>query len=165
MLNSTGASLWHHVAMNVTKVHITPTLRRGTANHLTTSSAFGINIHSSIQSHFQARSLSVRALRSAKNKNVLTRASKALLAHQHQRSQPFAPIDASEFNQMYSSGPNLQDINGIKTKTAPTIAPIAWLDRMPKSIQPYLFLTRIDKPIGTWLLFWPCGKYPLSSIE
>ncbi|KAI8597421.1 UbiA prenyltransferase family [Dissophora ornata] len=28
---------------------------------------------------------------------------------------------------------------------------------MPKSIQPYLYLTRIDKPIGTWLLFWPCA--------
>uniref|UniRef100_A0A0N4ZNL9 4-hydroxybenzoate polyprenyltransferase, mitochondrial n=1 Tax=Parastrongyloides trichosuri TaxID=131310 RepID=A0A0N4ZNL9_PARTI len=26
----------------------------------------------------------------------------------------------------------------------------------PKSIQPYLYLMRIDKPIGTWLLYWPC---------
>ena len=25
------------------------------------------------------------------------------------------------------------------------------------SIQPYLKLSRIDKPIGSWLLFWPCG--------
>ncbi|KAG0214196.1 Para-hydroxybenzoate--polyprenyltransferase, mitochondrial precursor (PHB:polyprenyltransferase), partial [Mortierella sp. GBA43] len=51
--------------------------------------------------------------------------------------------------------------------------PSTWLDRMPKSIQPYLYLTRIDKPIGTWLLFWPCawgitmasygGHLPLTS--
>lgn len=25
------------------------------------------------------------------------------------------------------------------------------------SIQPYLALSRIDKPIGTWLLYWPCA--------
>lgn len=33
-----------------------------------------------------------------------------------------------------------------------------WLDHLPKKVAPYAFLTRIDKPIGTWLLFWPCGK-------
>jgi hypothetical protein len=33
-----------------------------------------------------------------------------------------------------------------------------WLDHLPPKIAPYAFLTRIDKPIGTWLLFWPCGK-------
>ncbi|XP_018023029.1 4-hydroxybenzoate polyprenyltransferase, mitochondrial [Hyalella azteca] len=27
----------------------------------------------------------------------------------------------------------------------------------PQSSQPYLQLLRIDRPIGTWLLFWPCG--------
>uniref|UniRef100_T1IY16 4-hydroxybenzoate polyprenyltransferase, mitochondrial n=1 Tax=Strigamia maritima TaxID=126957 RepID=T1IY16_STRMM len=27
----------------------------------------------------------------------------------------------------------------------------------PLSLQPYLRLMRVDKPIGTWLLFWPCG--------
>ncbi|KAI1730970.1 ubiA prenyltransferase family domain-containing protein [Ditylenchus destructor] len=26
----------------------------------------------------------------------------------------------------------------------------------PKPIQPYLRLMRVDKPIGTWLLYWPC---------
>ncbi|KAF9586221.1 Para-hydroxybenzoate--polyprenyltransferase, mitochondrial precursor (PHB:polyprenyltransferase) [Lunasporangiospora selenospora] len=40
----------------------------------------------------------------------------------------------------------------------PTLtSPGTWLDRVPPSIQPYLYLTRIDKPIGTWLLFWPCA--------
>lgn len=33
-----------------------------------------------------------------------------------------------------------------------------WLDRLPAKLAPYAFLTRIDKPVGTWLLFWPCGK-------
>jgi len=29
--------------------------------------------------------------------------------------------------------------------------------RLPSSLQPYLRLARLDRPIGTWLLFWPCG--------
>jgi len=29
--------------------------------------------------------------------------------------------------------------------------------KLPPSIQPYLKLARLDKPIGSWLLFWPCG--------
>jgi len=30
------------------------------------------------------------------------------------------------------------------------------VDSAPASIQPYLRLMRLDKPIGTWLLFYPC---------
>ncbi|KAJ9116684.1 hypothetical protein QFC20_000618 [Naganishia adeliensis] len=43
--------------------------------------------------------------------------------------------------------------------TAPP-APPSILDRLPsfaKAIRPYLELTRIDKPIGTLLLYWPCA--------
>ncbi len=33
----------------------------------------------------------------------------------------------------------------------------AWVDRYPPpGLRPYLKLARIDKPIGTWLLLWPC---------
>ena len=28
---------------------------------------------------------------------------------------------------------------------------------LPASLQPYASLMRIDRPIGTWLLFWPCA--------
>lgn len=32
-----------------------------------------------------------------------------------------------------------------------------WIDRRaPKAIRPYLKLARADKPIGVWLLLWPC---------
>ncbi len=32
-----------------------------------------------------------------------------------------------------------------------------WIDRYPPAgLRPYLKLARIDKPIGTWLLLWPC---------
>lgn len=31
-----------------------------------------------------------------------------------------------------------------------------WVDGAPASIQPYMRLMRLDRPIGMWLLFWPC---------
>lgn len=31
-----------------------------------------------------------------------------------------------------------------------------WVDRLPASWLPYAHLSRIEKPIGTWLLAWPC---------
>jgi 4-hydroxybenzoate polyprenyltransferase len=30
------------------------------------------------------------------------------------------------------------------------------VDRAPPKFQPYLRLMRLDRPIGTWLLYWPC---------
>jgi 4-hydroxybenzoate polyprenyltransferase len=31
-----------------------------------------------------------------------------------------------------------------------------WLDHLPAALRPYLQLMRLDRPIGIWLLFWPC---------
>src|SRR6476620_4403794 len=32
-----------------------------------------------------------------------------------------------------------------------------WVDRLaPKAVRPYLRLARVDRPIGTWLLLFPC---------
>ena len=37
-------------------------------------------------------------------------------------------------------------------------APGNWVDRhAPAIARPYLRLARLDRPIGTWLLLWPCG--------
>lgn len=45
--------------------------------------------------------------------------------------------------------------------TGPQTYPIPrWAERLPKGLRwthPYLSLARMDKPIGTWLLYWPCG--------
>lgn len=36
----------------------------------------------------------------------------------------------------------------------------SWVDLyLPESVRPYALLARLDKPIGTWLLFWPCMWY------
>lgn len=32
----------------------------------------------------------------------------------------------------------------------------SWVDALPGPVQPWLRLMRLDRPIGTWLLFWPC---------
>ncbi|XP_066149264.1 4-hydroxybenzoate polyprenyltransferase, mitochondrial [Euwallacea fornicatus] len=31
------------------------------------------------------------------------------------------------------------------------------VNNSPKNVQPYLKLMRLDRPAGSWLLFWPCG--------
>ncbi|XP_027350136.1 4-hydroxybenzoate polyprenyltransferase, mitochondrial isoform X1 [Abrus precatorius] len=34
---------------------------------------------------------------------------------------------------------------------------VSWIELyLPRQIQPYARLARVDKPIGTWLLLWPC---------
>ncbi|XP_028808579.1 4-hydroxybenzoate geranyltransferase 2 isoform X2 [Neltuma alba] len=36
-------------------------------------------------------------------------------------------------------------------------ANLSWIDLyLPRQVQPYAQLARLDKPIGTWLLLWPC---------
>ena len=32
----------------------------------------------------------------------------------------------------------------------------SWVDDAPRTVQPYLRLMRLDRPIGAWLLYWPC---------
>jgi len=32
-----------------------------------------------------------------------------------------------------------------------------WVDHAPKPLRPFLRLMRMDRPIGSWLLFWPCA--------
>ncbi|MCC6919040.1 MAG: 4-hydroxybenzoate octaprenyltransferase [Alphaproteobacteria bacterium] len=34
---------------------------------------------------------------------------------------------------------------------------LSWVDRAPAAVQPFLRLARFDRPIGFWLLFWPCA--------
>jgi len=34
--------------------------------------------------------------------------------------------------------------------------PASWVEHAPSWIQPWARLARLDRPIGTWLLFWPC---------
>jgi 4-hydroxybenzoate polyprenyltransferase len=48
---------------------------------------------------------------------------------------------------------------------------INWISRAPIFVQPYLRLARLDRPIGSWLLYWPCvwgvllASYPLGTQQ
>ena len=33
----------------------------------------------------------------------------------------------------------------------------SWVDRLPAAARPYARLARLDRPIGSWLLYWPCA--------
>ncbi|MES2471725.1 MAG: 4-hydroxybenzoate octaprenyltransferase [Pseudomonadota bacterium] len=44
-----------------------------------------------------------------------------------------------------------------KSQAAPADAlPASWVTHMPPRLRPWLQLMRLDRPVGTWLLFWPC---------
>lgn len=41
--------------------------------------------------------------------------------------------------------------------SGPKVRDLSWIDLyLPKSARPYAHLARLDRPIGTWLLAWPC---------
>ena len=42
------------------------------------------------------------------------------------------------------------------TSTPADAVASSWVERAPGFVQPYLRLMRLDRPIGAWLLFWPC---------
>ncbi len=42
------------------------------------------------------------------------------------------------------------------TAATPDAVP-TWVDHLPARLQPWARLGRFDRPVGTWLLFWPCA--------
>ncbi|XP_062513585.1 4-hydroxybenzoate polyprenyltransferase, mitochondrial-like [Corticium candelabrum] len=42
-------------------------------------------------------------------------------------------------------------------ETPPPSLVASLVERSPSCLQPYLRLTRVDRPIGSWLLYWPCA--------
>jgi 4-hydroxybenzoate polyprenyltransferase len=51
----------------------------------------------------------------------------------------------------------MPQLNPMSATSQPADAiPASLVDHAPARIRPYLQLMRLDRPIGTWLLFWPC---------
>ncbi|XP_035386126.1 4-hydroxybenzoate polyprenyltransferase, mitochondrial isoform X2 [Electrophorus electricus] len=46
--------------------------------------------------------------------------------------------------------------HGLSNKRSFSLTPMGIVNAAPVSVQPYLRLMRLDKPIGTWLLYLPC---------
>ncbi|KAI3428667.1 hypothetical protein D9Q98_007490 [Chlorella vulgaris] len=55
-----------------------------------------------------------------------------------------------------ASGPSSAEQATALVGQPPLLVTHTWLDRLPQSWVPYAQLMRLDKPIGTWLLAWPC---------
>jgi 4-hydroxybenzoate polyprenyltransferase len=47
-------------------------------------------------------------------------------------------------------------MNQTTADAKPADVALTWVDKTPEAVRPYLRLMRLDRPIGTWLLFWPC---------
>eukprot|EP00562_Extubocellulus_spinifer_P006690 CAMPEP_0178514226 /NCGR_PEP_ID=MMETSP0696-20121128/23906_1 /TAXON_ID=265572 /ORGANISM="Extubocellulus spinifer, Strain CCMP396" /LENGTH=437 /DNA_ID=CAMNT_0020144299 /DNA_START=15 /DNA_END=1328 /DNA_ORIENTATION=- len=67
----------------------------------------------------------------------------------HQKSQD----DASSSS---SSTPRSTPPDAPVSLSSSSYPPSAFVDQLPPSLQPYARLARLDKPIGTMLLLWPC---------
>jgi 4-hydroxybenzoate polyprenyltransferase len=53
--------------------------------------------------------------------------------------------------------PQLNLMSASKQYAAPADAvSTSWVEHAPLRLRPWLRLMRLDRPIGTWLLFWPC---------
>jgi 4-hydroxybenzoate polyprenyltransferase len=43
------------------------------------------------------------------------------------------------------------------TGATPDSEGLGWVAALPRAVQPYARLARLDRPAGSWLLFWPCA--------
>lgn len=60
--------------------------------------------------------------------------------------------DLHHFSTLANSKPDEDNNSGKKKEGV-----LTWIDLyLPERLQPYARLARLDKPIGTWLLAWPC---------
>jgi len=146
MLAGTRPSLWLNVASNPARTrHLINTAMHHRSVCTATRVRFGTAFN--LPTHSLSAPLTLRASGIFRPKSILS------------SSRPGLTRLGPHFQQYTSKAAAQEDGTSTEPTAAQLVAPGTWLDRMPKSIQPYLYLTRIDKPIGTWLLFWPCGMH------
>ncbi|XP_020239158.1 4-hydroxybenzoate polyprenyltransferase, mitochondrial [Cajanus cajan] len=88
-------------------------------------------------------------------------------------SPPFKPTQLQNFNFEFrksvgcvsnfhlvaylSTSPSKEDNKQSGNVSSSGAGDTSWIDLyLPRQVQPYARLARLDKPIGTWLLLWPC---------
>lgn len=50
-----------------------------------------------------------------------------------------------------------EEVARTKKENATVSVGVSWIEKVvPQHLRPYAYLARLDKPIGTWLLAWPC---------
>jgi 4-hydroxybenzoate polyprenyltransferase len=110
--------------------------------------------------------LKTQSLARISNQRRTSNASIYLFRVQRQPRRP-SSYDIARLRRAFSSSPDDSDKDEKHanqqdkpiSSASPILDPpiITWVDDyLPRSIQPYTRLARMDKPIGTWLLLWPC---------
>lgn len=61
------------------------------------------------------------------------------------------------FNRWKATSTNINNVFKEETVEKNQKLSTVLVENAPKSVIPYLKLIRFDRPIGTWLLYWPCG--------
>lgn len=65
--------------------------------------------------------------------------------------------DTTETKGASKIGMDTSTENGAAKSSTSDPSMVTWVDDfLPPSLRPYAHLSRMDKPIGTWLLLWPC---------
>ncbi|KAG0371880.1 Para-hydroxybenzoate--polyprenyltransferase, mitochondrial precursor (PHB:polyprenyltransferase) [Mortierella sp. AD032] len=154
MLNSAGASMWHHVAMGTVRTRPTSILSQLKSTQRNAPLVYGMSWH---RSHLPTRSLTMFARRSLRTKSQSTGTTPTKTPSVVRERTYRAPSIANGLKHTFHTGTSANAVYDQQETLPSAVVPGTWLDQMPKSVQPYLYLTRIDKPIGTWLLFWPCA--------
>src|SRR5579862_1408224 len=72
----------------------------------------------------------------------------------YRRALPPASVTSSPMPHLSPMPPSNQYA---RSQAAPADAiPASWVEHAPGWLRPWARLARLDRPIGTWLLFWPC---------
>jgi hypothetical protein len=80
------------------------------------------------------------------------------LQRQHIPTYPRQSFFCSRSRSLWTANTTILKSSRRAASTQSTrISPQPWIERLPSHVRPYIYLTRIDKPIGTLLLFYPCG--------
>ena len=75
-----------------------------------------------------------------------------------QQSDPWLGIQVLDCGRVQRRHASASSSTNPVTASAPSQPPPkSWVELTPKKIRPYLYLARVDKPIGTLLLYYPCS--------
>lgn len=117
-----------------------------------------ISIHQLTKSYSRLASTS-QPLNSNSNPSRINSVNQLQLQFQFNSNRSFSYSSTILSNQpraSSSSDPKTESISHFSTSSNQNHLTI-W-QRTKRWSKPYMALSRIDKPIGTWLLFWPCGE-------
>ncbi|CAH1267988.1 COQ2 [Branchiostoma lanceolatum] len=118
-------------------------------HNIYTNSKYSRNTHDSV--HVSSEHLHVE-MSSVSRTQLCKRTTTAF----HSKVFLGSPLQSPQISGLDSSGLFVPPYVGDSRRYF-TLNPRKIVEQSPKHVRPYLQLIRFDKPIGSWLLFWPCA--------